>query len=68
MKKCDDSAGKAEMAELEFPDWSGMDDSSARVTHDAAFQLCEQYRSWYPESADKWRRQQPEKCLVEFVL
>jgi hypothetical protein len=56
------------VAELEFPDWSGMDDSSARVTQDAAFQLCEQYRSWYPESAAKWRRQEPEKCLVEFVL
>jgi hypothetical protein len=68
MKKCDDSAGRAKVAELEFPDWSGMDDSSARVTQDAAFQLCEQYRSWYPESAAKWRRQEPEKCLVEFVL
>ena len=68
MKKCDDSAGKAETAELVFPDWSGMDDSSARVNPNAAFVLCEKYRSWYPELAEKWRLQKPEKCLVEFVL
>jgi hypothetical protein len=68
MKKCDDSAGKAETVELEFPDWSGMDDSSARVGLDAAFQLCEQYRAWFPELAAKWKPQESEKCLVEFVL
>ena len=68
MKKCDDSAGKAESAELEFPDWSGMDDSSARVDPDAAFQLCEQYCSWFPELAEKWQSQKPEKCIAEFVL
>jgi hypothetical protein len=45
-----------------------MDDSSARVSPDAAFQLCEQYGSWFPELAQKWRLQRPEKCLVEFVL
>jgi hypothetical protein len=54
--------------ELEFPDWSGMDDSSARVGLDAAFQLCEQYRAWFPELAAKWKPQESEKCLVEFVL
>ena len=68
MKKCDDSADKAKSTELEFPDWSGMDDSSVRVNPDTAFQLCEQYRSWYPELVEKWRSQEPEKCLVEFVL
>ena len=68
MKKCDASADKAESVELEFPDWSGMDDSSARVNPDAAFQLCERYGSWYPELAEKWRSQRPEKCLAEFVL
>jgi hypothetical protein len=68
MKKCDDSAGKAETGDLEFPDWSGMDDSSARLTPDAAYQLCEQYRAWFPELTEKWRSQRTEKCLVEFVL
>ena len=68
MKKCEDSAKKAESAGLEFPDWSGMDDSSARVDPDAAFELCERYRLWYPELAEKWRSQRPEKCLAEFVL
>ena len=60
--------GLNDAADLEFPDWSGMDDSSARVNPDAAFVLCEKYRSWYPELAEKWRLQKPEKCLVEFVL
>jgi hypothetical protein len=68
MKMCDYSADKANAVELEFPDWSGMDDSSARVDLDAAFQLCEQYRAWFPELAAKWQPQESEKCLVEFVL
>jgi hypothetical protein len=68
MRKSDDSAHKADPEELEFPDWSGMDDSSARVSPDAAFLLSEQYGSWFPELAEKWRSQRPEKCLAEFVL
>jgi hypothetical protein len=68
MKKCEDSAKQADAAELEFPDWSGMDDCSARISPDAAFELCGQYRSWFSELAEKWRSQRPEKCLIEFVL
>ena len=68
MTKSDDSARKAEAEELVFPDWSGMDDSSARVGPDDAFRLSEQYGSWFPELAQKWRSQRPEKCLAEFVL
>jgi hypothetical protein len=68
MKKCDASTGKTESAELEFPDWSGMDDSSARVDPDTAFQLCAHYRSWFPEWAKQFQAQRPEKCLAEFVL
>jgi len=45
-----------------------MDDSSARVSPDAAFQLCKQYRAWFPESVEQWRLRRPAKCLVEFVL
>ena len=68
MRKSDDSARKADSGELEFPDWSGMDDSSARVSSDAAYQLCERYRAWFPELAEQWQSQRPEKCLAEFVL
>jgi len=68
MKKPEESVNKAKSADLEFPDWSGMDDTSARVSSDAAFQLCEQYCASLPEMAQKWRSQRPEKCLAEFVL
>ena len=68
MKKSGAPVRDAEASELELPDWSGMDDSSARVTADAAFQLCERYRSWFPELAGQTARGREEKCLVEFVL
>ena len=68
MKKSNASAAKAESVELEFPDWSGMDDSSQRVSPDAAFQLCERYSEWFPEQVKCWRSQRPEKCIVEFTL
>ncbi len=68
MKKSDESAGKAELRTLEFPDWSGMDESPARISPEAAWRLCEQYRDWFPEAAAKWHSQRPEKCLVEFKL
>ena len=51
MKKSDESAARVEPGELEFPDWSDMDDSSARVGPDAAFLLCEQYPVWFAEAA-----------------
>jgi hypothetical protein len=68
MKKSNAPAPKTESAELEFPDWSGMDDSTQRVSPDAAFQLCEQYPAWFPEQVKRWRSQRPEKCVVEFTL
>lgn len=68
MKKSDESSAKGEPGELEFPDWSGMDDSSARVGPDAAYLLCEQYPVSFAEATAKWRTQRPEKCLVEFTL
>ena len=68
MKRSDESAPLAEGLELEFPDWSGMDDCSARVDPDAAFLLCEQYPVWFAEATAQWRIQRPEKCLVEFTL
>ena len=68
MKECDASVARTETGDLEFPDWSGMDDSSRRVSPDAAFQLCEQYPTWFPEQVKRWRSQRPEKCVVEFSL
>ncbi len=29
--------------DLDLPDWSGMDDSAARITPEAAFKLCKHY-------------------------
>jgi hypothetical protein len=56
------------LADLQFPDWSGMDDSAPRVTADAAFALCEQYPKWFPEATRQYLQRRPEKCEVEFVL
>jgi hypothetical protein len=68
MKKSNASAAKADPLDLELPDWSGMDDSSQRVSPDAAFQLCERYPAWFPEQVNRGRAQRPEKCVVEFTL
>jgi hypothetical protein len=45
-----------------------MNDSTQRISPDAAFQLCEQYPRWFPEQAKRWLAHRPEKCTVEFVL
>jgi hypothetical protein len=68
MKNFGDSVPKAEDVDLELPDWSEMDDTSARVSPEVAFALCEQYGAWRARLAEKWRSQRPEKCMVEFVL
>jgi hypothetical protein len=68
MKKSDGPPVPRETSDLEFPDWSGMDDRSSRVTPEAAFWLCEQYPVWFPEWVEKCRRNRPEKCTVEFIL
>lgn len=64
MKKFDESAANADSIPLEFPDWSGMDDSTERVSAGAAFELCEQYTAWVQSPRHEDAR---EKCL-EFVL
>ena len=68
MKKFDGSPPEADPSQLEFPDWSGMDESTARISADAAFQLCDQYFHWFPDLAKQSQLTRPEKCLVEFVL
>jgi len=66
-KKSVAPVGTTKCPELELPDWSGMDDASARITPEAAFRLCEQY----PLLISKTRaagQTASEKCIVEFVL
>ena len=67
MKKSEEPAGPADPLELEFPDWSGMDDSSDRLTPEAAFRLCEHYPLLYRKSRQH-AADENEKCIVEFVL
>jgi hypothetical protein len=68
MKKSDASAAHADSGELGFPDWSGMDDSSSRISAEDAFRLCEEYAAQFPGARRNWRSQRPEKCNVEFTL
>ena len=68
MNPAEDSTAKTASAELELPDWSGMDDSAGRVSAPAAFELCERYATWFPEAAQRARAERPPKCDVEFVL
>jgi hypothetical protein len=68
MKKLEELAPPAESLELDFPDWSGMDDSSARISPEAAFRLCE----LYPQLLANVRKDNPEptikESIPEFVL
>jgi hypothetical protein len=68
MKELEGPARPTESLELDFPDWSGMDDSSARITPEAAFRLCE----LYPQLLTNARKGNPEprfkESLPEFVL
>jgi hypothetical protein len=67
MKKSNASAARTNTADLEFPDWSGMDDSTKRVSVETAFRLCEEYYRWFPASR-RARKARSEKCTVEFSL
>jgi hypothetical protein len=66
MKKPDDSPPTPDPDSLEFPDWSGLDDSTNRITPEAALQLCEDYQARFGTLANS--RPPPDKCIVEFVL
>ena len=68
MKKSEEPVPKTQTAELDFPDWSEMDDSTSRVGPEAAFEYCDRYAQWFPELTRKACAQRPPKCLVEFVL
>ena len=68
LKKSNASALRSKTAELEFPDWSGMEPSPNPLSVDRAFELCEQYARWFPQVHRKRRYQRREKCVVEFTL
>jgi hypothetical protein len=68
MKKSNEPVAPIDLTPLEFPDWSGMDDSSPRITADAAITFSESYAEWFPEAFKAALLQRPEKCDVEFVL
>jgi hypothetical protein len=68
MKKSNAPALRTETPELEFPDWSDMKPSPARLGVDAAFELCEQYALWFAKAHAKRSREPRAKCVVEFTL
>lgn len=45
-----------------------MDDTSARITPEAAFRLCEEYLVWFRKARPDALIERPPKCPVEFVL
>jgi hypothetical protein len=55
-------------ADLEFPDWSGMEPSHGRVTPEAGLRLCEEYARTFAAKAPAATRRLALKCPVEFVL
>ncbi len=61
-------SGKTDLENLEFPDWSGMDDSTARLSVEAALTLPELYRAWFPGVVRNSSVLSREKTDVEFVL
>ncbi len=68
MKKSEELAQPAESLELDLPDWSGMDDSSARITPEAAFRLCELYPQLLAHARKGKPEPRPKESLPEFVL
>jgi hypothetical protein len=68
MKKSERPAALPSSLDLEFPDWSGMDDSSRRITPEVAFRLCEQYPGLFPKRSSNSSDDTREPCMVEFIL
>ena len=66
MKNSDESAKPARALDLEFPDWSGMDRFTPRLSPKAALLRNEDWLKTAPVPPDANYRLQ--KCEVEFVL
>ena len=68
MRELEGPARPAESLELDFPDWSGMDDSCARITPEAAFRLCELYPQLLANARKGNLEPRYSECIPEFVL
>ena len=68
IKRLKTPAAPADNLDLELPDWSGMDDTSVRITPEAAFRLCEHYPLLARQARPASQNDRPPKCTVEFVL
>jgi len=68
MKRSETPARPADTLDLELPDWSGMDDTSARISPEAAFRMCEHYPSMLRNTRPERPEDNAEKCDMEFVL
>jgi hypothetical protein len=68
MKKSDAPPPKADPTTLELPDWSGMDDSSVRITPEAALRLTELYPRLAASASGGKGLERSQPCPVEFVL
>ena len=68
MNELEGPAPPSKNSELVFPDWSGMDDSSARITPEAAFRLCELYPQLLAYARKGKPEPRPKESLPEFVL
>ena len=68
MKKSNAPPAQIETVDLELPDWTGMGDSSQRISREAAFELCEQYARQFPEARRQHLLLGRNKCIVPFVL
>lgn len=68
MKKSEKPAPPASDLDLEFLDWTGMDYSSARISPETAFRLCEDYPRLLANALKGKPRPRPKESIPEFVL
>lgn len=68
MKKSNESAQTTGKNDLEFPDWTGMKDSSKKISVKTAFELTELYCKCFPQAYRRRQIRPLPKCEVEFVL
>lgn len=66
MKKSDASAKVTSALDLEFPDWSGMDRFTPRLSPKAVLRMNEKLRG--SKNANKQAAEREHKCEVEFAL
>ena len=68
MRKSAEPAPKTDPKDLELPDWSGMDESSTRISPEAALLLCEIYPQLAASALGGRPVERSQPCPVEFVL